>query len=82
MTGVGFFTYFTMPDDIAPLPNGASFHIADVGAYLNDHALEVGFVLFVRDGRIEELEGYTYDEPWPKGVRNFELFYDGTSDRK
>jgi len=82
LTGVGFFTYFSMSDDVPPLPDASSFHIGDVGAYLNDHALEVGFVLFIREGRIRELEGYTYEEPWPKEVTSFELFYDGTSDRK
>jgi hypothetical protein len=34
-----------------------------------------GFVLFVRDGRIDTLEGFSYDEPWPQQVSKFNLKY-------
>jgi hypothetical protein len=34
-----------------------------------------GFVLFVDDGVISFLEGFTYDEPWPEDAGSFELWY-------
>ncbi len=82
MTGVGFFTRFSLPDDAPKLPDEATFHIADVAADINDLKHGAGFVLFIEDGQIETLEGYTYDEPWPRNARSFHLYYDGTSKRK
>jgi hypothetical protein len=38
-----------------------------------DKALPLAEKLFVEGGQIETLEGYTYDEPWPKDIRNFRL---------
>ena len=71
MTGVGFFTRFSIPDDIPKLPDEATFQTGGVGANINDLGHGAGFVLFVEDGQIETLEGYTYDEPWPRNVHNF-----------
>ncbi|MGH6856058.1 MAG: hypothetical protein ACRECP_00045 [Methylocella sp.] len=82
MTGVGFFTRFSMPDDVPKLPDEASFQIDDVSADINGISHGAGFLLFVKQGAIYKLEGYTYDEPWPQNVHSFHLYYDGTSERK
>lgn len=34
-----------------------------------------GFVIFMRGGRLDILEGYSYGEPWPKEIRGFNLTY-------
>ncbi len=81
MTGVGFFTRFSIPDDIPKLPDEATFQIGGVGANINDLEHGAGFVLFVEDGQIETLEGYTYDEPWPRNVHSFHLHFIPTSKR-
>jgi hypothetical protein len=82
MTGVGFFTSFSLPDEAPKLPDEASLEISDVGADLNDLEHGAGFVLFIRKGGINMLEGFTYDEPWPPNIRSFHLYYDGTSERR
>jgi len=33
------------------------------------------FVLFVENGAIYVLEGFSYDEKWPEAMTNFELHY-------
>lgn len=81
MTGVGFFTRLSLPDDAPKLPDEATFQIADVAADINDLKHGAGFV-FIRNGEINMLEGFTYGEPWPPNVRSFHLYYDGTSKRK
>lgn len=81
MNVVGFFTRFSLPDDAPKLPDEATFHIADVAADVNDLKHGAGFVLFIRKGWINMLEGFTYGEPWPRNVRSFHLYYDGTSKR-
>jgi hypothetical protein len=46
-----------------------------VNATIDGLAHGAGFVLFVRGGRIETLEGFSYDEPWPPRVERFLLAY-------
>ncbi|MGB6374921.1 MAG: hypothetical protein WBF22_16515 [Methylocella sp.] len=82
MTGVGFFTRFSIPDEVPKLPDEASLHISDVAADLTDLEHGAGFVLFIKKGGINMLEGFTYGEPWPRIVRSFHLYYDGTSKRR
>jgi hypothetical protein len=38
--------------------------IAEIGVQGLEHG--AGRVLFVRDGQLRSLEGYTYGEPWPE----------------
>ena len=67
MTGVGFFTTFSVPDHCSRLSRSkGQTWLADVGADLVGVEHGVGFVLFLRDGQIAVLEGFTYGEsPWP-----------------
>lgn len=73
-TGVGFFCFFDVPDDAALLGH-ATFHFGDVDASMSGLSHGAGFVLFVKDGRLDRLEGYTYDEVWPSTVDDFQLRY-------
>lgn len=73
-TGVGFYCYFDVPDDIERIGR-ATFRLGDVNATMKGLSHGAGFVLFVKDGRLDNLEGYTYDEPWPTTISDFELAY-------
>jgi hypothetical protein len=33
----------------------------------------VSFVLFVRDGMLDFLEGFTFDEPWPDRIDDYSV---------
>jgi hypothetical protein len=72
-SGVGFFCEFEIE------PNAPSVdldvEIGDVQAAIPGLAHGAGFVLFIRDGRITTLEGYTYDELWPDSIGKFVLSY-------
>ncbi|MCL1920729.1 MAG: hypothetical protein FWG50_06580 [Kiritimatiellaeota bacterium] len=35
----------------------------------------IGFELFIEHGLINNLEGFTYDEPYPKKIKKFTLNY-------
>ena|SRR5437764_588885 len=73
MTGVGFFTEFTLSGDAPVLPENRSLHLGNVAATCPDVEHGMGFVLFVREGKITMLEGYTYDEPWPDELGEFQV---------
>jgi hypothetical protein len=78
-TGVGFYLNFDVSNDFpgvhVELECKRDFEVGDVEAEIDSLQHGAGFVLFIRDGRISFLEGYTYDEPWPDEVKNFSLRY-------
>ena len=73
-TGAGFYCSFEVPPE-APAVEPRDFEIDDVNGELHGLAHGAGFVLFVRDGRLDMLEGFSYDEPWPQAVSQFTLTY-------
>lgn len=72
-TGVGFFTEFDIQEDMA-INSKLSSPIGNIGANIKDLKHGAGFVLFLKNGYIHSLEGFTYDEPWPEKISQFELF--------
>lgn len=76
LTGVGFFTDLDVPAS-APRAQVAPgrVHVGDVEAQIEGLRSGAGFVLFVEDGYLRTLEGYTYDEPWPASVGRVALTY-------
>ncbi|MCL2726617.1 MAG: hypothetical protein FWD69_19530 [Polyangiaceae bacterium] len=73
-TGAGFFLSFDVPPE-APALATKNFHFGDVTAAIDGLRYGAGFVVFVRNGRLDTLEGYSYEEPWPKEIRSFKLSY-------
>jgi hypothetical protein len=68
LTGVGFYVDFDVPSH-APLADPADFAGGNATITLDGAANGAGCVLFVRDGRLASLEGYTYGDPWPEDAR-------------
>ncbi|MEN6413984.1 MAG: hypothetical protein ABFC84_14675 [Veillonellales bacterium] len=75
-SGTGFFTSFEIPDDISKLKTSKSIQLGDVVAEIKGVKDGVGFVLFIKNGVIDFLEGYTYgEEKWPKEISEYKLSY-------
>jgi hypothetical protein len=49
--------------------------LSDIHIEVANIAVGAGIVLFVREGAIDFLEGYTYDEPWPDNLELVSLSY-------
>ena len=73
-TGVGFFTEFLLPDDAPVRRDLLDGTLGDVYAKFPGLKQDAGFLLFIRDGAISLLEGFTYDEPWPANTSEFKLY--------
>jgi len=73
-TGAGFFTKFRLAPNVRPLSK-KSLTFGDVAATIPGLKNGAGFLLFVRGGVLDQLEGYTYGEFWPTDVPNFGLGY-------
>jgi len=81
MTGVGFFTEFDVPPQAPRVMGRPTFKLGDVNGTADNVKHGFGFVLFVADGALSMLEGYTYDEPWPDELRGLILKYSTGQDR-
>jgi hypothetical protein len=76
LTGVGFFTKFTVRSSVSPLPPPIKRLVfGDIEAKIKGLQHGAGFLLFTENGFLQTLEGYTYDEPWPDDTSVFELRY-------
>lgn len=71
--GAGFHCYFEV-DSGVPLV-AQDFELGDVQADLPGLVNGAGFLLFVRGGRLDTLQGFSYLEPWPSEVSSFTLSY-------
>ena len=81
LTGVGFWTNFTIPATTMKLSGSPSFWFGDVHAKIDGLEHGAGFELLVKDGCLCMLEGYSYDEPWPEDIHTFHLYYGSGSQR-
>jgi hypothetical protein len=75
LTGVGFFTRFHVPSSAVRLSPPRSPIVADVFATVEGLKHGAGFLLFVTDGVLDTLEGYTLDDRWPDDARLVRVFY-------
>ncbi|MDF3023448.1 MAG: hypothetical protein K0R10_809 [Alphaproteobacteria bacterium] len=74
LTVVGFFLNFSVPDDAPKLADRKRQTISGVGAKSPQIPNDSGFVLFISDGVIDFLEGFTYGDPWPDEIEKFDLY--------
>lgn len=75
-TGTGFYTTFAIPNSVPRLEYNKAFQIGDVVGQVDGIRDGVGFVLFVENGFLNMLEGYTYgDEKWPKTIIKYKYEY-------
>ena len=75
-TGSGFITSFRVDSSlIAPSLQGKDFKFGDVVADIENLEHGAGFVLYVANGAIDALEGYSFEEKWPERISQFKLSY-------
>jgi hypothetical protein len=76
-SGVGFFADLVVPEDVEPARLARdSLWFGDVAAEFDGLEHGGGFVVRIAQGRLEMLEGYTFDEPWPAEGTGFRLRYE------
>ena len=75
LSGVGFFTHFAVPPDV-PRPGVVGrMVLSDIGADIEGVVHGSGFALFIQDGILDFLEGFTYSDPWPAEARLLRWYY-------
>lgn len=74
LTGAGFLTEFEKCQALKLFPDGTSLRWGNVGVRLNAEKLETGYVVYVDDGYLTTIEGYTYGEEWPEAIHAMEVY--------
>jgi hypothetical protein len=82
MTGVGFYAEFVVSPEVPRVPGRPTFKLGDVNGTADNVKHGLGFLLYVKEGTLSMLEGYTYDDPWPDEVVGLILTYSSTHGRK
>jgi len=72
-TGVGFFTKFEIFDTSLRLPHSPNLVLGDAHANIQGLEYGAGFILFVTNGLISTLEGYSYGEIWPENIEQYTI---------
>jgi hypothetical protein len=74
MTGAGFLTEFEHSEELKVLGNGVSLRWGKVGARLSSSKIETGYLVYVDDGYLTAVEGYTYGDEWPPDIDRIEMY--------
>lgn len=73
-TGRGFFTDFEVADPADSFGDGIKEPFGSISVNFPSLKYGAGFVLFVKNGFITMLEGYTYgNEPWPDRITDYKV---------
>lgn len=73
-TGIGFLTDFEPAEELRLFDSGVSLRWGKVGARLGSLKVDTGYLVYVDDGYITTVEGYTYGEDWPADIEPIELY--------
>jgi len=73
-TGVGFLTHLEPSAETKLFEDGVKLRWGQVGARLNIPKVETAYVLYVDEGYLTTIEGYTYGDSWPDPIDSFELY--------
>jgi hypothetical protein len=83
-TEAGFYLIFDIPEDLPRITDESSstkadFCFGDIEATVKGLNNGAGFLIWVKNGYLKQLEGYTYGEKWPLELSDYVLRYrDGT----
>ncbi len=80
LTDTGFYLTFSLPANIPCLTEKVSnvkgdFCFGDVEAKIENLQGGASFLLWIKNGKLKMLEGYSYEETWPEIIDGFQLSY-------
>jgi hypothetical protein len=81
-TGAGFYTRYKINVEIPAVASGKTFQITDVFGNVGDIKNAIGLILFIKDGYLSMLEGYTIDSVWPQDYSKVTLLYNGQNGKR
>jgi len=75
-SGVGFFSELAVLAGALPAAVPLeTISFGDVIAIVDGVDNDIGFLLTIKHGLLHDLEGYTFNDPWPDDIIEFEIKY-------
>ncbi len=72
-TSVGSFTDFEQSKKLKVGKESETYVYSELGAKVNDSA-ETGYLVYIKNGYIDCIEGFTYGEPWPVNITHIQPY--------
>ena len=66
----GFYTDYEIGDKTASLGDGVNLQLGENQWNINGLKHGSDYILWIKNGFISSLEGFSYDEPWPDEITN------------
>ena len=66
----GFYTCYEIGDRTASLGDGVDLQLGENQWDINGLQYGSDYILWIKNGFISSLEGFSYDEPWPDEITN------------
>jgi hypothetical protein len=81
-TGAGFYLTFTIPDGVPRISSyiesvKSDFCFGDVAVSIPELLHGADFLIWVKNGALKQLEGYTFGEKWLTEISHYILNYRG-----
>ncbi len=73
LTGAGFITELEDCKELKVAYTTQSYKWGKLGAKLNSN-IDTGYLIYVENGYLNTIEGYTYCEAWPNEVSQIEIY--------
>ena len=73
-TGHGFMSDFEPSMEVKLFDNKVSLRWGKVGARLNASKLDTGYLIYIDNGYLVTVEGYTYGDRWPDQIDQIEFY--------
>ena len=70
----GFFTTLSVARADAALSPAIDTAVDGAAAEIEGLERGAGFVVFIREGLVDTLEGFSFEEPWPDQIGEFRLY--------
>ena len=74
-TGVGFFTYFKVSENVARITEPVECAYGNIICDINGIKDFGGGVLFIEEGAMKCLEGYTFYDKWPTAITSYSFHH-------
>lgn len=73
LSGVGFLTELEKSVELKAGKETETYKFGDLGATINA-SIETGYLMYIENGFLDAIEGYTYSENWPEEVNTIEFY--------
>lgn len=73
LSGVGFLTEFERFEQLKIGEEYETYKFGDLGARVNI-SVDTGYLIYVENGFVVAVEGYTYGDDWPDEISSIEVY--------